>query len=340
MIRVLVVDDSLFTREMLCCLLECAKDIEVAGTAGDLTTARRLIKRCPVDVLLIDSEMAGGQGRAMLQSLITTQGPPVILLTRLTNRSMEISLRAMEIGAFDVIVKTATHAREMTLLREQLHERIRAAASISPTPASEPSDGLDISDILPLASFQRKLIAIGTASGGTDAVGFLLRSLPETMPPIVIAQHLQEPFTGAMAHYLDARSPLTIRPLRPGMALERGHAYITSTSHPMQLCADGDRLQAMSASRFTASPTRSPMDSLFTNIAEHMGAHAMGVILSGSGADGAQGLLAMRSAGACTLSQSPDTCRASEMPRYAQALGAIEREVPLQELPRTILEAC
>lgn len=340
MIRVLVVDDSLFTREMLCCLMECAKDIEVAGTAGDVITARRLIKRCPVDVLLIDSEMAGAQGRASLQSVITADGPPVILLARLTNRSMDISLRAMEIGAFDVIVKTATHAREMALLREQLHERIRAAAGFSPARPTHLADGADIADLLPLASFQRKLIAIGTASGGTDAVGFLLRSLPENVPPIVIAQHLQEPFTGAMAHYLDARSPLTIKPLRPGMQLESGHAYITSTSHPMQLRAEGDRLQAMPAPRLTPSPTRSPMDTLFANIAEQIGPHALGVILSGTGADGAEGLLAMRSAGAYTLSQSPDTCRASEMPRHAKARGAIEREVPLQELPRTMLEAC
>jgi two-component system chemotaxis response regulator CheB len=334
-VRVIIAEASYFMREMLCCLVESDPDIEVVATAGDPLSTRRLVQQLNPDVLVLDVMLIDTQRGDIPFPPDAASGVPVILLSPVTQRCMAISVRGLELGAFDVAPKIASSARDMAALRDtlihQIHAAVRTPAATLPAPSPVPSSGH--------ARGRRKAIAMAASAGGVEALSFLLQSLPEDVPPLLITQDLPAPFLPALAARLNARSPLTVRPAQPGETLQPGHAYLAHHHH-LGVMRAGDALLLTTPPLPPVNGRCPSADVMFRSVAEELGEHSLGLMLTGRGSDGAEGLLALRSAGAATLTQAPESCRAPEAPALARRRGASEREVPLAELPAAILELC
>lgn len=337
--RVLVIESSYFIREMVCCLLESDPDIEVIATAEDMTSSLRLARQLQPDVVTLDAELAGIHGRGFLEKLLGPDHAPLLMMTSLTRRCMDTSLRALEMGAFDVVVKSAASAKEMTALREQLVTRVLAAHAALSYERVYVS-AIDTAPLLFEGESHHKLIAIGAAHGGVEALGYLLSRLPTGLPPIVVTQQLPEPFLKPMAERLNTFSPLSVRPAIPGMPLLSSHAYIATGPDPIGITRRGKTLMCTSLREPEDMSHSAILDRMFSNVADELGEEAIGVILTGMGADGVEGLLAMRKAGALTLAQTCESSMAADMPQLAGARGAAERHVPLARLPDVIMELC
>jgi two-component system chemotaxis response regulator CheB len=337
MLRVLVVDGSLLMREMLSCLLESDASIEVCGTAGDLATAQRLLRRLSPDVVVMDVEVPGSRGRAGWEAFLHAVAPPVILLTRLTQRSLQASLRVVELGAFDVVIKTATSAREMSLLRDQLHTRVHAAQRSAEQIRVLRKRKREETTPPPPTGAPPHLIAFGATSGGAGAVSYLLRHLPDRLPPVLMAQPLPEPFPQLISRHCAPFQTITVLPARPGLQLLPGHVYITCSSHPVHLRVEQTGLTILPGRR-TSEPE--PLNNLFSHLAETVGARAMGVLLAGCGTDGSNGLGALQQCGATTWVQSPLTATAPELPLRTQMQSGKHHSVALENMPQFLAASC
>ncbi len=323
--RVLVVDDSAIVRKVLSSILATEPDIEVVGTAPDPYVARDKILSLHPDVLTLDIEMPRMDGLTFLDRLMRHHPMPVIVISSLTQHSTRAALEALHRGAVEVLPKPGG-PYSVGDLKEALPRRIRAAAQARfPVAASAPS-----APVVHTPVCASSLIAIGASTGGTQAVEAVLRALPRESPPVVIVQHIPAMFSLAFAERLERLCTIGVReaadgdPLRPGLALVApGNRHLT-----VEAAADGGwraRLGDGPKVRYQ----RPSVDVLFQSVAANVGASATGVILTGMGNDGAEGLLAMRRAGARTIAQDESTCVVYGMPREAVAAGAVERILPL-----------
>jgi two-component system chemotaxis response regulator CheB len=339
LIRVLIVDDSAVIRKMLAAELSKFEDIEVVGSAIDPYAARDKLVSLRPDVLTLDLEMPKMDGLSFLAKLMENHPMPVVVVSSLTPENSETALRALELGAIEVMAKPRSAYSLPDMM--SLARAIRAAAGArvtnrreAPKPAS--SDTLAHPTHLQTT---HKIIAIGASTGGTVAIEQVLKSLPMTTPGTVICQHMPEHFTKTFAARLDKVCQMEVREARDGDYLAPGVALVAPGRFHMVLQRNGARYLVRIKDGPMVHYQRPSVDVLFQSVARNAGRNAVGVILTGMGADGAKGLLAMKESGARTIAQDEKSCIVYGMPKEAVQLGAADEIVPLSNVAQTILNS-
>lgn len=348
-IKVLCVDDSALIRSLMTEIINGQADMAVCATAPDPLVARELIKQHNPDVLTLDVEMPRMDGLDFLEKLMRLRPMPVVMVSSLTERGSEITLRALELGAVDFITKPKVGIREgMLEYAEKLADKVRAAArarvrarTAAPAPsaaAGAASAALAHAPMLnnPLISTE-KLIIVGASTGGTEAIREVLLPLPPDAPAVMIAQHMPPGFTRSFAQRLNGLCRITVKEAEHGERVLPGHAYIAPGHAHLLLARSGANYIANLSDDPPVNRHRPSVDVLFRSAAQHAGKNAVGVILTGMGKDGAAGLLDMRNAGAYTLAQDEVSCVVFGMPREAIALGGADEVVPLSEMSRKVM---
>lgn len=343
-VRVVVVDDSAAMRALLTKLLNHDPMIEVVGQAPEPHAAREMIKALNPDVVTLDVEMPGMDGLSFLERIMRLRPMPVVMCSTLTARGTEATIEALRLGAVDCIAKPSGNpleiAQDGALLRKMVRTAARSSVRAAAVRPAAPRPGQVAATPAPSAGPMRDVvIAIGASTGGVEALFTIIGALPVDCPPVLVVQHMPAIFTGGFAARLDREARVTVVEAKDGMTLKRGTVYLApGGSHHMELVGGTSGHVRLVDSDPVAGHWPS-VDVLFRSVAP-LGSRAVGVILTGMGSDGADGLLQMRTAGARTLGQSRDTCVVYGMPRAAFERGAVEKEVNLSALPEAILGAC
>lgn len=334
-IKVLVVDDSAIVRKILTDELSKYKDIEIVGTAVDPYVARDKIVRLKPDVITLDLEMPRMDGLSFLVKLMKYYPMPVVVLSSLTPKNSETALKALELGAVDVLCKPGSAYSTLDISRK-LANAIRAAASarIHIHQQERPSPGT-VTDFR--LKTTHKVIAVGASTGGTKAIETVLLGMPRTCPGIVIVQHMPENFTTAFAKRLNDICQIEVREAKDDDYVVSGLALIAPGNRHMVLNRSGADYLVKIKDGPPVHYQRPSADVLFQSVAKHAALNAIGVLLTGMGADGAKGLLTMREAGAHTIAQDEKTCVVFGMPREAIKIGAATEVVPLPNISRKII---
>jgi len=343
-IKVLCVDDSALIRSVMTEIINSQPDMTVVGTAADPIVARELIKQTNPDVLTLDVEMPRMDGLEFLEKLMRLRPMPVVMVSSLTERGSEIALRALELGAIDFVTKPRLGVRDGLLnYTELIAGKIRAASCARLLPArggaGTKAQGEVAQEALlrsPLLSTE-KLIIIGASTGGTEAIREVLQPLPPDCPAVLIAQHMPAGFTKSFAQRLDGLCRITVKEAEHGERVLPGYAYIAPGAYHLSLARSGANYVAHLDQEPPVNRHRPSIDVLFDSAARHAGKNAIGMILTGMGKDGAEGLLRMKKAGAHTLAQDEASCVVFGMPKEAIALGAADEVAPLGEMSRRVL---
>lgn len=338
MIRVLIVDDSAIVRKILTAELSKHRDIEVIGGATDPYAAREMILKLRPDVVTLDLEMPRMNGLAFLAKLMKYYPLPVVVVSSLTPKNSEAALRALELGAVEVICKTGQAFRTPEITRQLAHA-VRAAASAriaKQLPETGTGPGRSVTSDVDLQT-ACKVLALGASTGGTQAIESVLKGLPLTSPGTVIVQHMPEQFTASFAQRLNQTCPMEVREAKDNEAIRPGVALVAPGNQHMLVQQNGPGFRVRIKSGPAVNHHRPSVDVLFQSAARSAGSDAIGVLLTGMGSDGAKGLLAMHEAGAYTLAQDEETSVVFGMPREAIRLGAVDAIAPIHEIPRAIL---
>jgi len=334
-IRVLIVDDSLLIRQLFTKFLTNDPDIEVAGTACDPLEAREKIKKLNPDVLTLDIEMPKMDGLSFLEKIMKLRPMPVVMASSLTKRGADITLQALEMGAVDYVSKPQERD-QLEKIGKELVMKVKAAARSR----VQPNLAKTTTNLTYRGDAHKWLIAIGASTGGVEALRDVLSTMPADGPPIVITQHMPALFTSAFAKRLNGLCALEVLEATDGLPITSGHAYIAPGSTHLRVVRKGGRLTCEVKGNDLVSGHCPSVDVLFHSVAEACGKQAVGAILTGMGADGAQGLLAMRNAGAHTVGQSEASCVVYGMPKSAKAAGACSTEISLEHISSHLLTAC
>ena len=338
-IKVLIVDDSVFVRKLLTEILDADPEIKVIGAANDPIVAKEMLKTMSPDVMTLDVEMPHLDGISFLEQLMRLKPMPVVMISTKTTKSADVTMRALALGAIDFIAKPSNYAfREIEAMADEIREKVKAAASAN-LQAKYTKTTQKIAST-PITVKKDLLIAIGSSTGGVEALEVLLAGLPATMPPIVITQHMPPQFTSSLAKRLNSHLPLTVKEAIEGDKLKEGHVYIApGGKHLIVKKTKTGFITALSDAE-KVNAHRPSVDVLFNSVAESFGHNAVGVILTGMGSDGANGLKAMRDAGAHTIGQNQSTCVIYGMPKAAVAKGAVCQELPLSDIANKIIKYC
>ena len=338
MIKVLIIDDSAVIRKVLTQELSKFDDIEIIGTAVDPYVARDKIVKLKPDVLTLDLEMPRMDGLSFLAKLMKYQPMPVVVLSSLTPKNSELALKALELGAVDVLAKTGT-AYSTADISIALVQAIRGAAAarldISVDRVDEAENKVMNYERL-LTQTTDKVIAIGASTGGTKAIETVLKAMPRTGPGTVIVQHMPEKFTATFAERLNEVCEIEVREAKNNDYVTSGTVLIAPGNHHMLLYRSGGNYMVKIKDGPRVHYQRPSVDVLFQSVATHAGKNAVGVLLTGMGADGAKGLLQMRQNGAYTIAQDEKTCIVFGMPKEAIKMDAVDKIVPLNFVTRTI----
>ena len=338
-IKVLIVDDSALMRALLADIIGAAPDLEVVGTAPDPIAAREMIKALNPDVLTLDVEMPRMDGLEFLRRLMSLRPMPVVMISTLTERGSEVTLRALELGAVDFVPKPrAENASLLQDYAEEIRDKLRAAhgAHLRRKPTSTARAVPSLAGA-PDRALAGRLIAIGASTGGTEAIKEVLTRLPAAMPGIVMVQHMPETFTTSFARRLDSLSELQVVEAQGGERIQPGHAYLAPGHSHLRVKRSGGGWVTELSQDEPVNRHRPAADVLFDSVAQAAGRDAIGVILTGMGKDGAQGMLAMRNAGAWNIGQDEASCVVYGMPREAARVGALDEVAALADIPARIL---
>lgn len=339
-IRVLCVDDSALVRSLMVEIINSHADMEVVAVAPDPIIARDLIKQYTPDVLTLDVEMPRMDGLDFLERLMRLRPMPVVMVSSLTERNSDITLRALELGAVDFITKPRLGLRDGLMeYSDLIADKIRAAAMSKPRRRLERASVTSGSRSLTRSfSTTEKLVMIGASTGGTEAIRQVLEPLPSNSPAIMITQHMPAGFTRSFVERLDSLCQLQVHEAEHGQRVLPGHVYLApgGIAH-MKLARSGANYVVELDDSEPVNRHRPSVDVLFHSAAEVAGKNAVGVLLTGMGKDGAQGMLAMKKAGAATFAQDEASCVVFGMPREALAIGAADEAVPLSEISERIL---
>jgi len=338
-VRVLVVDDSALIRQLISSLLSADPEIEVVGTAGDPLIARDRIKALNPDVVTLDVEMPNMDGITFLRKIMTLRPMPVIMISTLTQAGADVTLEALEIGAVDFIAKPSSDAAHaLPALAAELQAKVKAAARtrIRPrvaAPAPAPKRARSVRT-------NGRIIAIGASTGGVEALKVVLMHLPADCPPILVTQHMPPRFTAAFAQRLNRECPMTVTEATHNDVIESGHVYIAPGSHHLEIVKNGLEYRCSLSDGAAVTGHRPSVDVLFKSMARWVGRSAIGVILTGMGKDGADGMLEMRNAGARTIGQDEASSLIYGMPHVAFERGGVMRQCALSNIADAILDAC
>jgi two-component system chemotaxis response regulator CheB len=337
-IRVLCVDDSALVRGLMKEIINNQPDMEVVAAAPDPLIAREQIKQHNPDVLTLDVEMPRMDGLDFLERLMRLRPMPVVMVSSLTERNSEVTLRALELGAVDFVTKPKLGLRDGLLeYSELIADKIRAAAHSRPRQAP-PRGAAPPRKLAQPFSTTEKLVLIGASTGGTEAIRQVLEPLPANSPAIMITQHMPAGFTRSFVQRLDNLCAMQVHEAEDGQRVLPGHVYLApgGIAH-MKLARSGANYVVKLDDSEPVNRHRPSVDVLFNSAAQVAGKNAVGVLLTGMGKDGAQGLLAMRQAGAITFAQDEASCVVFGMPREALHIGATDTAVPLAEMSERIL---
>ena len=337
-VRVLIVDDSASMRALIRATLVADKSITVVGEAADPLEAREAIKALNPDVMTLDVEMPKMNGIEFLEKVMRLRPLPVIMVSSLTERGAMITIQAMEFGAIDCVAKPSSqNPNAFSMLPEKvksaagarlrdptpMRPEVRPAAAAANRPGAAPAAAGPLSG---------KLVALGASTGGVEALVTILSQFPRDCAPTVVTIHLPTPFTKSFAQRLDRICAPRVHEAENGAPILPGNIYIAPGTHSHLEVSRADSLRCVLREGDLVSGHRPSVDALFHSVARNVGAKAVGVILTGMGGDGAQGLLAMRKAGARTLGQNESTCVVYGMPKVAYQIGAVEKQAALQNI--------
>jgi len=340
-IRVLIVDDSAIVRKILSDALASEPDLDVVGTAPDPYVARDKILALEPDVLTLDIEMPRMDGLTFLKKLMRFHPLPTVVISSLAQPSCRAALEAMEYGAVEVLGKPGG-PYSVGELRHTLAEKIRAAALARPRVEPQTGAGRNPKDTPPEATERSRLpagtvIAIGASTGGTEAIAAVLTRLPAETPGVVIVQHIPATFSRAFAERLNGMCRMEVHEAADGDVLRDGLVLVAPGDYHMLLRRSGGRYFVNVKTGPRVCYQRPSVDVLFQSVSETAAERAVGVLLTGMGSDGAQGLLRMRQAGAHTIAQDEASCVVFGMPREAIAAGAAAQVASLAAMPGAIL---
>ncbi len=352
MIKVLIVDDSAVVRKVLMEQLSGAADIWVMGVARDPIFAMEKMKQEWPDVIILDIEMPRMDGVTFLRKIMSERPTPVVICSTLTEKGAEVTMQAMSAGAVDIITKPKMDLKRFLIeSHTQLIDAVKAASharlskfhsSTSPAVNNTVQKKLSADAVVPcvhkpMSETTDRVVAIGTSTGGTQALERVLTRLPRTSPGIVVVQHMPEQFTKAFADRLNSICHVAVKEAENNDRVIPGHVLIANGGKHMLLRRSGAQYRVELKDGPLVSRHRPSVDVLFRSVANAAGPNALGVIMTGMGDDGAHGLKEMRDAGAHTYGQDEDTCVVYGMPKEAVKLGGVQEEVPLDQIPHVIV---
>ncbi|MEZ5444262.1 MAG: chemotaxis response regulator protein-glutamate methylesterase [Gammaproteobacteria bacterium] len=353
--RVLIVDDSALVRRLLTTIFVTDPGIEVLGAASDPYVAREMIKSLNPDVLTLDVEMPRMDGLTFLGNLMRLRPMPVVMVSSLTEAGADVTLDALELGAVDFVTKPKVDlAQGLNEYAGELIAKVKMAAHVNVQRLERRPGALRVAGgtheldamipAVPGASAAPRhfrttdrIIAIGASTGGTEAIKDVLVAMPPDAPGIVITQHIPSAFSGSFARRLDGLSAMTVCEARDGQQIVPGHAYIAPGGRHLSVERSGARFLCRLEDGPAVNRHKPSVDVLFRSVARNAGGNAVGAILTGMGDDGAEGLKAMRAAGARTMAQDEKTSVVWGMPGSAVKAGAVEEILPLCEIAARLL---
>lgn len=339
MIKVLIVDDSALVRKLLTEELSRYEDINVVGSAIDPYVARDKIVRLKPDVITLDIEMPRMDGLSFLSKLMKFYPMPVVVLSSLTPSNSQNAIKALELGAVEVICKPGS-GLSTSGISQRLVDAIRAAsrAKIAKTVLAEPLDTEGSLEYKIQLKNTRKIIAVGASTGGTIAIEKILTNMPMNIPGILVVQHMPEYFTASFADRLNSICKIEVREAKDGDAIAPGLALIAPGGRHMLLERSGSFYQVRIKGGPMVHHQRPSVDVLFHSVAKNAGTNAIGILMTGMGSDGAEGLLAMKQSKSYTIAQDEATSIVYGMPGEAVKLGAACDVLPLNEIPGRIIK--
>jgi len=343
MIKVLIVDDSALVRQLLTEVLNGADDIEVVGAAIDPIAAREKIKQLNPDVLTLDVEMPKMDGVTFLANLMRLRPMPVVMISTLTEKGADITFRALELGAVDFIAKPKIDLVDG--LREygkEIIEKVRAASQAKVKPYIPPPEGdaVQKTSIKPIGHFRTtdRIIGIGSSTGGTEAIKDVLRDLPPDMPGIVISQHIPASFSAAFAKRVDGLTQLSVSEAKHGQQILPGHVLIAPGDRHLIVKRDGARYICHLDDGAPVNKHKPSVEVMFESLALNAGANAIGLMLTGMGADGAEAMGDIKSHGGSTLVQDEKTSVVWGMPGEAVKRGFVDEVLPLGQIGKALIK--
>jgi two-component system, chemotaxis family, protein-glutamate methylesterase/glutaminase len=361
-IKAMVVDDSAVVRQVIGGLLSADPEIELIGAHADPIFALRAMEKQWPDVLVLDVEMPRMDGITFLRQIMTTRPTPVVICSTLTTQGAPTTLQALQAGAVEIVAKPSSSVRDqlqeqgralVATVKSAAGANVKALAARVTAQASPRHGGVASVDSLPppvsvnadhhvlpgraMVETTERIVAIGSSTGGTQALEVLLRQLPVTAPGMVIVQHMPEAFTQAFADRLNSVCQIRVRQAQDGERVLPGHALIAPGGRHLQLRRQGAYYHAVIKDGPPVSRHRPSVNVLFSSVAHCAGRNAIGIIMTGMGDDGARGMLEMKQAGSLNYAQDEATCVVFGMPREAIKLGAVDTVLPLDDLHLAIL---
>jgi len=341
-IRVLIVDDSPTVCNVLQRGLSRAQGITVVGTAPDPYVARDMIVKDPPDVVTLDIEMPRMDGLTFLRKLMRHFPLPVVVVSTLTRNGSQKVIEALESGAVEVVGKNMAEDQANDLMLE-IVQKVRAAAQASVATrnfsGSRPEPALVQQALPPVAGQHNPVVAIGSSTGGTEALARILGRLPANTPGTVVVQHMPPGFTVQMAHRLDQLSAMKVHEARDGDVVQPGVVLIAPGDRHLLVRRHGGQLRVELRDGPRVGRHKPAVDVLFRSVAETVGAEAIGVILTGMGKDGSRGMLEMKERGTYNIAQDEESCVVYGMPRAAVEMGAVTETAPLDRIAERICRA-
>jgi len=344
-IRVLVVDDSRMIRDVLTDILREQPDIEVVGAAADAYEARDMIRSLEPDVITLDVEMPRMNGLEFLDKLMRARPTPVVMISSFTERGSEITFRALELGAVEFVTKPKLNEQTPDDYGDMIAEKIRAARHAR---LRQPRHANPEETVLPMVpkrpvprgvKTSERLVAVGASTGGTEAIREFLAGMPQDCPGIVIVQHMPENFTRMFAERLDGLCQIAVKEAQHNDPILPGHAYIAPGGKHLWVKRDEGQLLCKLSSEEPMNLHRPSVDFLFRSCAKFLGAETVGVIMTGMGRDGAEGMKAMKEKGAWNIAQDEATSVIFGMPREAIEANAVHEVAHLGRLAERALAA-
>ncbi|PCI32057.1 MAG: chemotaxis response regulator protein-glutamate methylesterase [Alphaproteobacteria bacterium] len=338
-IRLLIIDDSLLIRTMIRSIVSQDPSIEVVGEAVDPIEAREKIKQLNPDVVTLDVEMPRMDGLSFLEKIMSLRPMPVVMVSTLTQKGADVTIRALELGAVDYVAKPLN--QDLTVVGHELIMKIKVASSARIRQSGR--QRIEPGSHKPMASpgaYSRKLIAIGSSTGGVESLYDIILALPVDCPPVVIAQHISKGFSERFALRVNKASAIHVKEAVHGERLLPGTVYIGQGGKHFTVKKSGGSFISQVTEDTEGESYRPSVDRLFCSVAETVGKHAVGVILTGMGKDGALGLLTLRGIGAATLGQDEASSIVYGMPKAAMMAGAVEKQVSLSQMAREIIQSC
>ncbi|GAA0356484.1 chemotaxis response regulator protein-glutamate methylesterase [Bowmanella denitrificans] len=335
--KVLVVDDSALIRQLLAQIIAQAPDMTLVGTAPDAYVARDLVNKYAPDVITLDIEMPKVDGLTFLDRLMKARPTPVLMISTLTENGAEATLRSLELGAVDYIAKPKLDvAQGIAEYSQIILDKIRMAATAR-VQKRHATQAKAVTGFVNCGT--EKIIAIGASTGGTEAIKDVLMTLPANSPAIVITQHMPPGFTATYAKRLNGLCAVSVAEARDGERVLPGHAYLAPGNLHMRIEKYGAdyRIKLLDTERVTGH--KPSVDVMFESLAVCAGKNTLAVLLTGMGKDGAQGMLAIKTAGGLTLAQDEQSCVVFGMPKEAIRLGAADKVLPLADIGKVALDA-